>query len=134
MSSHEHPAQADTVANRYHAGDMADAASRGFQAGVRHALSSDGPVALAIAIADEAARVDVEIWSCLVDLDGVRYFDTTRVPADGFKHDDALELGMVARAVKYIEERGDALPFFRMQRHIDAPHLVRFEDRADGEH
>lgn len=55
MSSHEQLASADTVDNGYHAGDMSDAASRGFQAGVRHALGSDGQSVRQTAITKLAA-------------------------------------------------------------------------------
>lgn len=83
--------------------------------------------ALAIGIADDSARSDIEVYARWVELDGVTYFDTTQVPDDGLVHDAAQELALVWRAVRYIDMRGDALPF-RMQRHISAPQLVCFDD------
>lgn len=94
------------------------------------AASLDGAaklIHLALGIADDTARADVESYACWIDLEGIRYLDTTKVADDGLVHDAEQELAWVRRAVQYIDQRGDALPF-RMQRHIGAPHLVRFVD------
>lgn len=95
-----------------------------------HGAAFDGfakLIHLAIGIADDTARSDVESFAYWIERDGVLYLDTTKVADDGLVHDVEQELAWVHRAVQYIERRGDALPY-RMQRHIDAPHLVCFTD------
>lgn len=97
--------------------------------GVRGALSAR-TLALAVAIADQAARADVEIHATAVELDGLRFFDATCGNVQG--EDAAAARYAIRQAVRYIEARGDVFPW-RLKRHISQPGLLHFEERSDGE-
>ncbi len=94
--------------------------------GVRGALNAS-TLALAVEIADRAARADVEIHAPAVELDGLRFFDATCGNVQG--EDATAARYAIRQAVRYIEARGDALPS-RMKRHISQPGLLHFEDRT----
>lgn len=97
--------------------------------GVRGALNA-GTLALAVAIADKAARADVEIHAPAVELDGLCFFDASCGNAKG--EDATAARQAIRQAVQYIEARGDVFPW-RLKRHISQPELLHFEDRSDGE-
>ena len=97
--------------------------------GVRGALNA-GTLALAVAIADQAARADVEIHAPAVELDGLRFFDATCGNTQG--EDATAARYAIRQAVRYIEARGDALPW-RLKRHISQPGLLHFEEPTDVE-
>lgn len=88
---------------------------------------------LAVQIADAAVRSDIECYAERAsddDLERVVY-DTTK-PITCAVADPAAEaedLATIQRALRYIEQRGDALPFV-LHRSAESPHLVWFEDRA----
>ncbi len=93
-------------------------------------LKADKTVALALAIqiADDTARADIEIYAQW-HLDGdQRYFDTTRAAS---KEDPAGDMERITRALEYIRVRGDVFPWL-MKRHIAAPSLVQFVDKEGG--
>lgn len=93
-------------------------------------IAGEGLVALAIAVADATVRSDIESYAVMVgqEEDGSWIYDTRRTCADSSE-----DLAYVTRAVAYIDARGDAFPW-RLKRYIDAPHLVRFEGKPDGDH
>ncbi|HIE0523916.1 TPA: hypothetical protein ACXJLS_000509 [Stenotrophomonas maltophilia] len=97
--------------------------------GVRGALNAS-TLALAVEIADRAARADVEIHATAVKLDGLRFFDATCGNIQG--EDATAARYAIRQAVRYIEARGDALPW-RLKRHISQPALLHFEERTDPE-
>lgn len=80
--------------------------------------------ALAVAIADTAVRSDVEIYAAPCSAEDLQFYNTA-MTAPGCGPD---ELAAVQRALDYIEKRGDVFPWY-MQRHISAPHLVRFIEK-----
>lgn len=99
--------------------------------------------ALAVAIADDIARSDIESFAVCGRVEengGFTIYSLTETPpviAGGDPglvrtHDDAIEeLRVVQRAAKYIRERGDVFDFHM----IDAPGhpgYVRFIEKADG--
>ena len=93
-------------------------------------VTCEGLVAQAFAIADATVRSDVESYAVMVgsEEDGSWIYDTRRTCGD-----TPEDLEYVTRAVAYIDARGDVFPW-RLKRYIDAPHLVRFEEKADGDH
>ncbi|EKZ1928039.1 MULTISPECIES: hypothetical protein [Stenotrophomonas] len=93
--------------------------------GVRGALNANTLV-LAVAIADQAARANVEIHAPSIELDGVRGYDSTCGSVSGPVR------GSVQLALQYIEARGDGFPW-RLKRHISQPTLLFFEERTDVE-
>ena len=93
--------------------------------GVRGALNAS-TLALAVLIADQAARANVEIHAPTIELDGVRGYDSTCGSVSGPAR------GSVQLALQYIEARGDGFPW-RLKRHISQPALLFFEDRTDPE-
>ncbi|HIE4485208.1 TPA: hypothetical protein ACXM52_000331 [Stenotrophomonas maltophilia] len=97
--------------------------------GVRGALNAS-TLALAVEIADRAARADVEIHAPAVKLDGLRFFDVTCGNIQG--EDATAARYAIRQAVRYIEARGDALPW-RLKRHISQPALLHFEERTHPE-
>ncbi|HHA2767544.1 TPA: hypothetical protein ACOECM_001522 [Stenotrophomonas maltophilia] len=97
--------------------------------GVRGALNAS-TLALAVEIADRAARADVEIYAPAVELDELRFFDATCGNVQG--EDATAARYAIRQAVRYIEARGDALPW-RLKRHISQPGLLHFEERTDVE-
>lgn len=97
--------------------------------GVRGALNAN-TLALAVAIAYQAARADVEIHAPAVELDGLRFFDATCGNVQG--EDATAARYAIRQAVRYIEARGDVFPW-RLKRHISQPGLLHFEERTDVE-
>lgn len=91
--------------------------------GVRGALNAS-TLALAVTIADQAARANVEIHAPSIELDGVRGYDSTCGSVSGPVR------GSVQLALQYIEARGDGFPW-RLKRHISQPTLLFFEERTD---
>ncbi len=92
---------------------------------VANLLKADKTVALAIQIADDSARADIEVYAQW-HLDGdQRYFDTTRAASN---EDPAGDMERITRALEYIRVRGDVFPWL-MKRHIAAPSLVQFVDK-----
>lgn len=85
-----------------------------------------GAFGLAQDIADRAVRSEVELYAHGFEIDGHPVYDTTRIHEVG---GEAEDLDIINAALAYIEARGDALPFV-MKRQIDAPYLVRFEERT----
>ncbi|WP_313036610.1 hypothetical protein [Stenotrophomonas acidaminiphila] len=83
---------------------------------------------LARQIAENTVRSDIESYAEWVEVDGQKFMDTTRAQ-DG-SGDPVKALEYVRFAVEYIDQRGDAFDW-HMQRHISAPHLVRFVDKAE---
>lgn len=81
---------------------------------------------LALAIADHAARSEIELYSLqILSPDGRRMFDTAK-PREDSVHQDCLSIA--AKAMQYIELRGSALPY-RMQR---SGEQVWFEELQQG--
>ena len=78
---------------------------------------------LALDIADHAARSEIELYSMqILEADGRRVFDTQKPREESV----GLEsLSIAAKAARYIEQRGNALPY-RIRR---SGSLVWFEDR-----
>lgn len=88
-------------------------------------LQADTLNALALRIADDNVRTDIELHGRVVDLDGERFIDTG-TPAEG---DGPEALQIVQRALRYIDTRGDAAFPWLMRRHMDATALVQFIDK-----
>jgi len=77
---------------------------------------------LALDIADHAARSEIELYAMQTcEPDGRRVFDTQKPREDSVDHDS---LSIAAKAIRYIELRGSALPY-RLRR---VGTLVWFED------
>ncbi|WP_182212399.1 hypothetical protein [Stenotrophomonas acidaminiphila] len=104
---------------------------RGASAGeVVKLLQADAFNALAQRIADDTVRADIELNGRVVDLDGERFIDTS-TPAEGNGNGpEALQI--VERALRYIDIRGDAAFPWLMRRHMDAPALVQFIEKENG--
>ena len=83
-------------------------------------LSNVDVVRLAFEIADGAARSDVECWSTTIEIEGSRWYDLAKIPAE--------ERTFVENALRYMFMRGEALPY-RVMCHPEFPFLRRFEDR-----
>ena len=82
---------------------------------------------LAVAIADAAARSDIEIHAETRWVDDLRFFDCTFDADRGI----AVErLQAVVQALAYIEARGDVFPW-TLKRHIAHPGWVHFEDKPE---
>jgi hypothetical protein len=78
--------------------------------------------ALALAIADHAARSEIELYSLQIrEPDGRRVFDTQRPREESVEQES---LSIAAKAARYIEQRGSALPY-RLRR---SGTLVWFEE------
>jgi hypothetical protein len=78
--------------------------------------------ALALAIADHAARSEIELYSLqTIESDGRRVFDTQRPREESVGQES---LSIAAKAARYIEQRGSALPY-RLRR---SGSLVWFEE------
>lgn len=93
-------------------------------------LATERPEPLATQIADAAVRSDIECYAHYVATEDGCLYDTSRL-VDGPKPDpttEAADLATIQRALRYIQLRGDALPFV-LHRNADDPHLVWFEDR-----
>jgi len=105
----------------YTPGDMADQGAKQFDAGM---ACGTALAQLAGRIADRTARSDIEAYAKWVKVDGQSFCDTNQ--AEDPRDPDAMLY--VQLALKYIELRGDAWEW-RLQRHADLPHLVRFVER-----
>jgi len=80
----------------------------------------------AVAIADHSARSEIELYAeQTIDAQGRRLYDTTQPREESV---DEVSLSLTAIAARYIELRGNALPF-RM--HRTGAH-VWFEDANTG--
>lgn len=89
-------------------------------------VRAEGVNSLAIRIADRTVRHDIEAYAQPVEHDGLTFYDTNRAQ-DG-SGDPAEALTFVRMALTYIARRDSAWPWY-MQRHISAPHLVRFIEK-----
>lgn len=90
-------------------------------------LQADRLTGLAMQIADETARSDVEIYAgVVIDADDVRWYDLKR-PADA--EDPPEDLAKANRAIAYINARGPIFPW-ALVTHGTYRHQVRFEDPA----
>ncbi len=79
--------------------------------------------ALALDIADHAARSEIELYAMQVcEADGRRSFDTQKPREDSVGQES---LSIAAKAARYIELRGSALPY-RLRR---SGTVVWFEDQ-----
>jgi len=87
-------------------------------------LMANTVVSLATEIADATVRADIEMYAKEVISEGVRYYDITATADE----DSKMQADALRRAIRYIEKRGDALPF-AMKRHIGCKSLVWFEDK-----
>ncbi|KAF1692739.1 hypothetical protein CSC62_13980 [Pseudoxanthomonas jiangsuensis] len=87
-------------------------------------------LSLSLVLADRTVRSDIELYAACAgtEEDGHPIYDTRRLAEDGPEEEDLLR---VQWAMAYIDARGDVFPW-RMKRYIDAPYLVRFEDREPG--
>ena len=96
-------------------------------AAVLDLLKADRTVSLAIAIADDIARSEIELYAAQHVIEGERYFDTLAAvdQADAVTH-----LANIQRALDYITVRGDVFEW-QMKRRIDASNLVQFVDKED---
>ncbi len=113
------------VLGQFTAGDMADQGAKQFREGEAAGTALDQ---LARQIAENTVRSDIESYAEWVEVDGLRFMDTTRAQ-DG-SGDPVKALEYVRFAVEYIDQRGDAFDW-HMQRHISAPHLVRFVEKSE---
>lgn len=87
--------------------------------------------ALAQAIADNAARSDIEIFAFgYRDDAGNLVFDLTKPEGwtQSTPEGNAHAIEQAQRAARYIELRGDVFPW-RMVHVGNVPHLVRFEEK-----
>lgn len=91
---------------------------------VAQILFADSLVTQAMEIADATVRADIVIYAKEVRIEDVTYYDTsTTAQEDSQQGFDAIQ-----RALRYIDKRGDVLPFV-MKRHIGCKSLVWFEDK-----
>lgn len=89
-------------------------------------LKADKTIALAIQIADDQARAEVEIYAAERELEGVKYFDINSASSP----DDADgDIAKVRRVLEYIRVRGDVFPW-QLKRHISHPGLVQFVEKS----
>lgn len=97
-------------------------------------LQAHAVVKLAIALADDTARSDVECYALAVTTPEGTFYDVDRPYESGVAGDvDAGEAVAIARrAVNYIKSRGDVFPW-HMKRHLTARNLVRFEPKDQAE-
>lgn len=79
---------------------------------------------LAVEIADEAARCDVEDSFQQVAIGDATWFDTSIYTEVG------CDFAVVGRSLRYLRARGEQANGFRIVRHPAFPHLVRFEEVA----
>jgi hypothetical protein len=88
-------------------------------------------LALAVAIADQAARADIEIYAESRWVDGLRFFDCM---FDAASDPEAVQkFEAVSRALAYIDARGDVFPW-HIKRHIAHAGWVHFEDKIGDDH
>lgn len=90
-------------------------------------LKADRLVSLALAVADECCRSEIEIYANQVLADGDTYFDITQL--EPYARQEGMQ--KLQDAVSYIAARGDVFPWL-MKRHISNPNLVRFVEKAEG--
>ena len=76
-------------------------------------MKNNEATTLALEIADEAARSDVEVYCYETSADGHRWYDTASAPPE--------DVEWVGRALRYLDLRK------LMIRHPDHPQLVRWE-------
>jgi hypothetical protein len=81
--------------------------------------ASDPLIKLALQIADECARSDIETECNARDIDGHRWYDTQDIDAD------TAHLGWVARAANYLRMRG------QLETHPTSTHLVRLVNNEE---
>lgn len=93
--------------------------------GLLEALKADRMVDLALQIADDCVRSEVECYAYRTEIDGERFLDTSRAGDDEVAEEC---LKAVRRALDYIRLRGDAFPW-HLKRSLGAPHLVKFVDK-----
>lgn len=85
---------------------------------------------LALTVADDAVRDEIEDLAAASELDGVAWYDTRCAPYDVRHPDDrAYCLERVQRALKYIGLRDAGSAPWMFHRHPQHAHLVRFETR-----
>lgn len=83
----------------------------------------------ALAIADDAARSDVECYARpVLDAGGTQWFDLAEANVSGRFTLECIASAVATanRAARYIRDRGDALPY----RMVESMGWVRFEDKA----
>lgn len=83
-------------------------------------------LALALELADEAARADIESEAPIAKSLGQDWCDLNGPPARFTKDDAATCAYLLSRAARYFELRPET-PAFRVVRHPAFPNLVRFE-------
>ncbi|MGH3799317.1 MAG: hypothetical protein ACREPD_13000 [Stenotrophomonas sp.] len=94
-----------------------------------HGSLTGNTLALAVAIADEAARSDIEIYAQSRWVDGLQFFDCM---VDAHRDADwKTRADAIARALRYIEARGDVFPW-KLKRHIAQPGWVHFAETDEG--
>ncbi len=113
------------ILGQFTAGDMADQGAKQFRDGMAAGTALDQ---LARKIAENTVRPDIESYAEWVEVDGLQFLDTTK-PQRG-SGDPMKALEYVRLAVEYIDQRGHVFDW-HMQRHICAPHLVRFVEKAE---
>jgi hypothetical protein len=94
-------------------------------------LSSEQVECLAIALelADECARSDIECEALGVKSSGYDWYDLQAPPCNYTRDDPAYCLNLLLRADRYFQLRGDT-PGFKVHRHEAFPNLIRFESTA----
>lgn len=84
-------------------------------------------LALALELADEGARSDIECEALGVSSNGHDWYDLSAPPCNYTKDDPAYCRHLLRRADRYFQLRGDT-PGFKVHRHPAFPHLIRFQD------
>jgi len=84
-----------------------------------------GLLALAMAIADDNVRGEIELYARQHWIEDTVFYDTAQVVEPGEEAEQ--DLAVVQRALQYIEARGDVWPW-RLKRHINNPALIHFDD------
>lgn len=92
--------------------------------GLLEKLTTSPASELAVGIADDACRSDIELYAREVKVGVRRGYNLNETAED---RDDHIEI--VSRAATYIEARGDVFPW-RMIRDPDAPHLIFFIEKV----
>lgn len=92
-------------------------------------MKAHGQFGLALHIAERTVRSDIESYAEPVEHDGLKFYDTSRAQDGSGDPEDALTY--VRLALAYIERAGDVWGW-HLQRHISAPHLVRFVEKEQG--
>jgi len=93
-------------------------------------LKADRLVSLALAVADECCRSEIEIYANQVLADSDTYFDVSQL--EPYARDAEQEVMQKLRnAANYIAARGDVFPWL-MKRHISNPNLVCFVEKESS--